>query len=55
MDVHTSNKGYRNGKQPTHAPWGGKDADLLSNSKAQNVLPPEKEVKARPKQNTHER
>ena len=55
VDVKTTDKGYRDGRQPNHAPWGGKDADLLSNSKAEKDFPPEKEVKARPKHNTYKR
>lgn len=53
VDVDISDSGYRTGKQPTHGPYGGKDADLLSNEKAATIFPP-KAVKAIPKPNTEE-
>ncbi|WP_425059649.1 hypothetical protein SCACP_02430 [Sporomusa carbonis] len=38
------------GEAQTHqGPYGGKDADNLTNKQAANVLPPTKDIKARPK------
>lgn len=54
VDVNITDKGRRDGKQPTHAPWGGKGADLLSNPKAAAVFPPTDKIKARPKEITEE-
>ncbi len=54
VDVNITDKGRRDGKQPAHAPWGGKQADLLSNPKATAVFPPTEKVTAAPKENTTE-
>jgi hypothetical protein len=54
VDVNITDKGRRDGQQPGHAPWGGKQADLLSNPKAAAVFPATEKVAAVPKANTHE-
>ncbi|MDR7867931.1 MAG: hypothetical protein RIN56_14090 [Sporomusaceae bacterium] len=54
VDVNITDKQRRDGKQPGHAPWGGKQADLLSNPKATAVFPPTAKVTAIPKENTTE-
>jgi hypothetical protein len=54
VDVNITDKGRRTGKQPTHGPWGGKDADLLTNPKAAAVFPPAEKLDAVPKANTSE-
>lgn len=51
VDVNITDSGRRDGKQPTHAPYGGKNADTLSNSDAAKVFPPTHDVQARPKPN----
>jgi hypothetical protein len=54
VDVNITDKGRRTGKQPTHGPWGGKGADLLSNPKATAVFPPTEKLGSVPKANTTE-
>ncbi len=49
VEVNISDKGRREGKQPKHAPWGGKQADLLSSPEAAAVFPPTRSPAARPK------
>ncbi|MDR3590244.1 MAG: hypothetical protein P4N41_11375 [Negativicutes bacterium] len=46
VDVPTSDSGRRDGRQPKHGPWGGKDADGLSNPQPTAVFPQERQVKA---------
>lgn len=55
VDVNITDKGRRDDSQPKHAPWGGKDADLLTNPKAAAVFPATEKVKAVPKKNTTEK
>jgi hypothetical protein len=54
VDVNITDKHRRDGTQPRHAPWGGKQADLLSNPKAAAVFPPTEKVTAVPKAITKE-
>jgi hypothetical protein len=54
VDVNISDSGFRSGKQPKHGPYGGKNADTLSNEKAAAVFPPSESVNAVPKPNTDE-
>ncbi|SMC72302.1 hypothetical protein [Sporomusa malonica] len=38
------------GESQTHqGPYGGKNSDTMTNKKAANVIPPTKDIKARPK------
>lgn len=54
VDVSITDKGRRTGSQPKHGPWGGKNADTLSNPQAARVFPPTRDIKARPKEITDE-
>lgn len=54
VDVNISDKGYRDGKQAKHGPWGGKQADLLSSPEAAAVFPPTEEPKTSAKEIVHE-
>lgn len=50
IDVNITDKGRRDGRQPKHGPWGGKEADLLSSPEAAAVFPPTASPKASPKE-----
>jgi hypothetical protein len=39
VDVPISDSGRRDGRQPKHGPWGGKDTDSLSNPQPSAVFP----------------
>lgn len=51
VDVPISDSGRRDGRQPKHAPWGGKYQDALSNPLPAAVFPQERQVEGVAKPN----